>query len=177
MQLIAENNTRFCKTLSRTARAGSTVLSRQECISLPPPPFWLHHPLETTYQDGMDCGANILSYQRSKSSFTVNQARNAAPPKSSGQWCESPFAGPPHNSPIAQRRLLALPHPGCSGIAITHLSVNRAYFYISFSLQAGRSLLCSFQSDSFFYFYYYCYFPLDEDFKSQVLLLPFGVGE
>lgn len=36
-RLIAGNNTRCCKTLSRTARAGSTELSTQEPMSLPAP--------------------------------------------------------------------------------------------------------------------------------------------
>lgn len=36
-QLIAGNTTRCYKTLSRTARAGSTVLSTQEPVSLPAP--------------------------------------------------------------------------------------------------------------------------------------------
>lgn len=99
-QLIAGNNTRCCKTLSRTARAGSTVLSRQECGSLPAPPFWLHRPLEITYQDSMDQGANTLSYPRPGSSIATNWARSTAPPKSSSQWCESPSARPPITPPL-----------------------------------------------------------------------------
>lgn len=95
MQLVKGNNTRCCKTLSRTVRAGSIVLSRQEYVSLPAPPFWLCHPLEATYQDSMDCGANTLSYLRSKSIITANRARSRTLPKSSGQRCEPPFARPP----------------------------------------------------------------------------------
>lgn len=76
-------------------------------------------------------------------------------------------------SPLtAQHSFLALPHPGCSGIAITHLSVNREYFQMSSSLQAGRSLLCSSQADSFFIIV--VIFPLDEKFKSSCLLLGWG---
>lgn len=72
------------------------------------------------------CKHTELSEPREQ--YCCKLGQEHGPTKKQQSMVRDPFRQPPSNSPIAQSRLLALPHPGCSGIAITHLSVNGECF-------------------------------------------------